>query len=355
MKDYIEERVLELAGYIIETGSTVRAAAKKFKISKSTVHKDITERLKEINPALASEVKAVLDNNKAEHNCAVSVKLRNISKIFLFLLFCSERFLRPSSREWKLQCLLKSASGQSFRKMRLQWQKSIRKTLQCLSALGLWRNSLWQKNLLTAKKARKKAESKIIRILPAAKKAGLTVSCDINYRSKLWSAQKARPIMTEIMKYVDVCIGNEEDAEIVFGIKAGTTDVTKGQLDTDGYKKSLQTVAETFGCKIVAYSQRKSYSASDNGWSGIIYDDEKKQVYTSAQYDIRITDRIGGGDAFASGLIYALHNNISPENAIETAAAAGCLDQTLEGDFCLFGINEVFDLANGDSSGRVKR
>lgn len=189
----------------------------------------------------------------------------------------------------------------------------------------------------------------------AAKKAGLTVSCDINYRSKLWSAQKARPVMTEIMKYVDVCIGNEEDAEIVFGIKAGTTDVTKGQLDTDGYKKSLQTVAETFGCKIVAYSQRKSYSASDNGWSGIIYDDEKKQVYTSAQYDIRITDRIGGGDAFASGLIYALHNNISPANAIETAAAAGCLDQTLEGDFCLFGINDVLDLVGGNSSGRVKR
>ena len=189
----------------------------------------------------------------------------------------------------------------------------------------------------------------------AAKKAGLTVSCDINYRSKLWSAQKARPVMTEIMQYVDVCIGNEEDAEIVFGIKAGTTDVTKGQLDTDGYKKSLQTVAETFGCKIVAYSQRKSYSASDNGWSGIIYDDEKKQVYTSAQYDIRITDRIGGGDAFASGLIYALHNNISPGTAIETAAAAGCLDQTLEGDFCLFGINDVLDLAGGNSSGRVKR
>ena len=189
----------------------------------------------------------------------------------------------------------------------------------------------------------------------AAKKAGLTVSCDINYRSKLWSAQKARPVMTEIMKYVDVCIGNEEDAEIVFGIKAGATDVTKGQLDTDGYKKSLQTVAETFGCKIVAYSQRKSYSASDNGWSGIIYDDEKKQVYTSAQYDIRITDRIGGGDAFASGLIYALHNNISPANAIETAAAAGCLDQTLEGDICLFGINDVLDLAGGNSSGRVKR
>lgn len=189
----------------------------------------------------------------------------------------------------------------------------------------------------------------------AAKKAGLTVSCDINYRSKLWSAQKARPVMTEIMKYVDVCIGNEEDAEIVFGIKAGATDVTKGQLDTDGYKKSLQTVAETFGCKIVAYSQRKSYSASDNGWSGIIYDDEKKQVYTSVQYDIRITDRIGGGDAFASGLIYALHNNISPANAIETAAAAGCLDQTLEGDFCLFGINDVLDLAGGNSSGRVKR
>lgn len=189
----------------------------------------------------------------------------------------------------------------------------------------------------------------------AAQKAGLTVSCDINYRSKLWSAQKARPVMTEIMKYVDVCIGNEEDAEIVFGIKAGTTDVTKGQLDTDGYKKSLQTVAETFGCKIVAYSQRKSYSASDNGWSGIIYDDEKKQVYISAQYDIRITDRIGGGDAFASGLIYALHNNISPGNAIETAAAAGCLDQTLEGDFCLFGINDVLDLAGGNSSGRVKR
>lgn len=194
-----------------------------------------------------------------------------------------------------------------------------------------------------------------VQAVKAAKKAGLTVSCDINYRSKLWSAEKACPVMTEIMKYVDVCIGNEEDAEIVFGIKAGTTDVTKGQLDTEGYKKSLQTVAETFGCKIVAYSQRKSYSASDNGWSGIIYDDEKKQVYTSAQYDIRIADRIGGGDAFASGLIYALHNNMSPKEAIETAAAAGCLDQTLEGDFCLFGINEVLNLSAGDSSGRVKR
>ena len=162
--------------------------------------------------------------------------------------------------------------------------------------------------------------------------------------------------MTEIMKYVDVCIGNEEDAEIVFGIKAGTTDVTKGQLDTDGYKKSLQTVAETFGCKIVAYSQRKSYSASDKRLVGNQFMmTKKKQVYISAQYDIRITDRIGGGDAFASGLIYALHNNISPANAIETAAAAGCLDQTLEGDFCLFGINDVIDLAGGNSSGRVKR
>ena len=97
------------------------------------------------------------------------------------------------------------------------------------------------------------------------------------------------------------------------------------------------------------------HTHSDNGWSGIIYDDEKKQVYTSVQYDIRITDRIGGGDAFASGLIYALHNNISPANAIETAAAAGCLDQTLEGDFCLFGINDVLGLAGGNSSGRVKR
>lgn len=194
-----------------------------------------------------------------------------------------------------------------------------------------------------------------VQAVKAAKKAGLTVSCDINYRSKLWSAEKARPVMTEIMKYVDVCIGNEEDAEIVFGIKAGTTDVTKGQLDAEGYKKSLQTVAETFGCEVVAYSQRKSYSASDNGWSGIIYDNKNKQVYTSAQYDIRIADRIGGGDAFASGLIYALHNNMSPKEAIETAAAAGCLDQTLEGDFCLFGIDEVLNLAGGDSSGRVKR
>ena len=166
----------------------------------------------------------------------------------------------------------------------------------------------------------------------AAKKAGLTVSCDINYRSKLWSAEKARPVMTEIMQYVDVCIGNEEDAEIVFGIKAGATDVTKGQLDTDGYKKSLQTVAETFGCKIVAYSQRKSYSASDNGWSGIIYDDEKKQVYTSAQYDIRITDRIGGGDAFASGLIYAMLHDYKPMDMLNFAVASSVIKHTIHGD-----------------------
>lgn len=188
-----------------------------------------------------------------------------------------------------------------------------------------------------------------------AKKAGLTVSCDINYRAKLWTKEQAGPVMSEIMKYVDVCIGNEEDAEIVFGIKAGETDVTTGVLDTDGYRQSLETVAKTFGCKYVAYSQRKSYSASDNGWSGIIYDSENDKMYTSSEYNIRIADRIGGGDAFASGLIYALHNNMPPEKAVEVAAATGCLNQTLEGDFCLFEINDVLNLANGDKSGRVKR
>ena len=159
--------------------------------------------------------------------------------------------------------------------------------------------------------------------------------------------------MSELCQYVDVCIGNESDAADVFGVKLNNSQIVKGKLDMDEYRKLAETLMDRFPFRKVAMTLRESISASDNDWSAMIYDGE--QCYFSTKYHLHMVDRVGGGDAFASGLIYALHNNILPENAIETAAAAGCLDQTLEGDFCLFGINEVLDLANGDSSGRVKR
>lgn len=187
----------------------------------------------------------------------------------------------------------------------------------------------------------------------AAKKAGLTVSCDLNFRKKLWTTEKANRIMTGLMEYVDIAVGNEEDAEKVFGIKAENTDITKGALDDSGYKEVAQKLVERFGFKKVAITLRESYSASDNGWSALLYDGQ--EFYKSKKYDIRIVDRVGGGDSFCSGLLYGLLNGMDNQKALEFAVAASCLKHTILGDFNLVSVAEVENLMSGDGSGRVQR
>lgn len=186
-----------------------------------------------------------------------------------------------------------------------------------------------------------------------AKAKGITISCDLNYRKNLWSTEKAGKVMGEIVKYVDVCIANEEDAEKVFGIKAAATDVTTGKLNHEGYKEVAKKLSDTFGCKKVAITLRESISASDNNWAAMLYDG--KDFCFSKKYPIRIVDRVGGGDSFGGGLIYALLNNYSTQDAIEFAVAASCLKHTIEGDFNLVTLKEVEALAKGDGSGRVQR
>ncbi len=188
----------------------------------------------------------------------------------------------------------------------------------------------------------------------AAKRQGLTISCDLNFRKKLWSSEKAISIMTGLMPYVDVLIGNEEDCEKCLGFKAEKSDVTKGKLDLGGYEDVFRKLKEKFGFKYMATSLRESYSASDNGWSALIYDG--KEFYHSRQYDIRLVDRVGGGDSFSAGLIHGLIAYEGDERkAVEFAVAASALKQTIPGDVNHVSKEEVETLMNGDASGRVQR
>lgn len=189
--------------------------------------------------------------------------------------------------------------------------------------------------------------------LKAAKNHGVTVSVDLNYRKKLWTPEQARKVMTNLMQYVDVCIGNEEDAERTLGFKPGNTDVTKGELEIEGYRDIFKQMKDKFGFKYVVSTLRESYSASDNGWSALIYDGN--EFYRSRKYDIRIVDRVGGGDSFAGGLIYALVAGKEPKEALEFAVAASALKHTIPGDANLVSVDEVMTLVEGDASGRVQR
>ena len=189
--------------------------------------------------------------------------------------------------------------------------------------------------------------------LKAAKKHGVTVSVDLNYRKNLWTPERAQEVMTKLMKYVDVCIGNEEDAELTLGFKPGDTDVTAGKLELEGYKSIFKQMIEKFNFKYVASSLRESYSASDNGWAGILYTGGK--AYISKDYKIHLVDRVGGGDSFGAGLIYALIQQMEPQDVIEFAVAASCLKQTIEYDFNLSTVDDVKRLMSGDGSGRVQR
>lgn len=186
-----------------------------------------------------------------------------------------------------------------------------------------------------------------------AKEKGITVSCDLNYRNKLWTKEKAGQVMGELCKYVDVCISNEEDANDVFGIKAAGTDVTAGQVNHEGYKDVAKQLADRFGFSKVAITLRTSISANDNKWAAMLYDGN--DYYFSKQYLMHIVDRVGGGDSFGGGLIYSCLQDMAPQDIIEFAVAASCLKHSIEGDFNQVSVDEVMKLAGGDASGRVQR
>ncbi|MDD5936783.1 MAG: sugar kinase [Clostridiales bacterium] len=192
--------------------------------------------------------------------------------------------------------------------------------------------------------------------LKAAKAKGITVSVDLNFRKKLWSSEKAQKVMTNLMQYVDVCIGNEEDAEKVLGFKPGNTDVTSGDLELAGYEDIFKQMVDKFNFKYVISSLRESYSASDNGWSACIYNGETKEFYHSRKYRISpIVDRVGGGDSFAGGVICGLVDGKDFKDALEFGVAASALKHTIPGDFNLVSRSEVDALCAGDGSGRVQR
>ncbi len=186
-----------------------------------------------------------------------------------------------------------------------------------------------------------------------AKEKGITVSCDLNFRKKLWSKEKAGAVMGDICKYVDYCIANEEDAKDVFGIQAENSDITGGKLDREGYVEVAEKLTERFAFKGVAVTLRESKSAFDNDWSGMLYTDKK--AYFSKKYSVHIVDRVGGGDSFGGGLIFALLSGYEPQAAIEFAVAASCLKHSIEGDYNMVSLSEVLALAGGDGSGRVQR
>jgi 2-dehydro-3-deoxygluconokinase len=198
-----------------------------------------------------------------------------------------------------------------------------------------------------------KAAALTLEACKAAKKAGATISCDLNYRAKLWTPAKAQSVMRPLMDYVDVCIGNEEDAERCLGFRPDA-DVNAGRTDADGYKDIFRRMYDTFHFKYVASTLRESYSASHNGWKAIIYNGE--EFYESRRYDIApIVDRVGGGDAFAGGLIHGLLTKASQGEALEFAVAASALKHTIAGDVNMVSAAEVEALAGGDASGRVQR
>lgn len=186
-----------------------------------------------------------------------------------------------------------------------------------------------------------------------AKEKHITVSCDLNFRKKLWSKEKAGKVMGELCRYVDYCIANEEDAKDVFGIEAENTDIDSGKLDKNGYISVAKQLHDRFGCKYVAITLRSSISANDNDWAGMLYTSDK--AYFSKEYHVHIVDRVGGGDSFGGGLIYALINDYEPQKAIDFAVAASCLKHSIEHDFNLCSVAEVESLAGGNASGRVQR
>ncbi len=187
----------------------------------------------------------------------------------------------------------------------------------------------------------------------AARKHNVNVSCDLNYRKKLWSREAAKETMEKLIGYADVCIANEEDASDVFGIRAADTDIESGQLSKEGYISVAKQICDTYGCKKCAITLRTSISATINKWAGMLYNGD--EAHFSKEYTINIVDRVGGGDSFGGALIHSLLQNKDPQDAIEYAVAASCLKHTIEQDFNLVTEDEVTALCKGSGSGRVQR
>ena len=187
----------------------------------------------------------------------------------------------------------------------------------------------------------------------AAKAHGVKISCDLNYRGKLWTRAQAREAMTELCQYVDVCISNEEDVKDVFGIEAENTNISAGELNKEGYKSVARQLMDKFGFEKVAITLRESKSAFDNDWSAMLYDG--KDYCFSKLYHLHIVDRVGGGDSFGGGLIYSLLSGKSTQEAVEFAVAASALKHSIEGDYNFVTVAEVEKLAGGDGSGRIQR
>ena len=190
--------------------------------------------------------------------------------------------------------------------------------------------------------------------LAEAKRLGIMTSCDLNYRAKLWSPEEAGRVMSRLMPSVDLLLGNEEDAEKVFGIHAQGSDAASGRLAVEGHRTVAVQLAERFGFRFVATTLRESISASANRWAGLLYDGDRH--YVSRQYLIDpIVDRVGAGDSFAGGLIYGLVSGLGPQETVDFATAASCLKHTVPGDFNLASVTEVNALVAGNDTGRVQR
>ena len=192
-----------------------------------------------------------------------------------------------------------------------------------------------------------------IAAVAAAKRAGARISVDLNYRKKLWTRAQAQKVMRPLMRDVDVVIANEEDLQCVLGIDVEGTDVTAGVLDAQAYRSAAERVTRDLGPGIIAITLRESLSASDNGWSAVLWDG--KTLHQSQRYVVRLVDRIGGGDSFAAGLIFGMVTGRPYDAALRFAVAASALKQTIPGDFNRVSLAEVDALAGGDASGRVQR
>jgi 2-dehydro-3-deoxygluconokinase len=191
--------------------------------------------------------------------------------------------------------------------------------------------------------------------IQAARAAGARVSIDLNFRKKLWSEKQAQEVMRALVRDLDVVIANEEDLQSTLGIEVKDVHVTGGELNVDAYRAAAERVCREFGVGMVAITLRESRSASDNGWSAVLWDSKSKQFHHSQHYDVRLVDRIGGGDSFAGGLIYGLVTGRTPEASLRFAVAASALKQSIPGDFNRVSVDEVDRLAGGDASGRVQR
>ena len=197
----------------------------------------------------------------------------------------------------------------------------------------------------------------------AAKAAGATVSCDLNFRSKLWTTDQAQATMRPLMEFVDVCIANEEDADRCLGVTtegSGAEAAEDAALSEAGYARLADKLKEDFGFDAVAITLRESHSASDNGWSAMLIGGAGSarplpEAVRSRVYDVRLVDRVGGGDSFAAGLVHGLLTEDDARDALEFAVAASALKQTIPGDLNLSTAAEVEKLAGGSGSGRVER